>query len=118
MKIPEWLKPAIWGALCGAAVLAFVGFNEMGWHGPKGTEQIASERAETAVTTAMVPFCVAKAKLDPDHAGLVKVQNENSDWTRSEMVSKAGWATVGTSTDPDNALARACSDKLHAMASS
>jgi hypothetical protein len=31
------------------------------------------------------------------------------------MVMKAGWATIGGQTSPDNALARACSEKLNGM---
>ena len=39
------------------------------------------------------------------------LRRKTSSYSRSNMV-KAGWATVGGETSPDNALARACSDKL------
>jgi len=40
------------------------------------------------------------------------LRRKTSSYSRSNMVVKAGWATVGAETSPDNAVARACSDKL------
>jgi hypothetical protein len=40
------------------------------------------------------------------------LRRKTSSYSRSNMVVTAGWATVGAETSPDNALARACSDKL------
>ena len=31
MKTPEWLKPGLYGAACGAAALAGIGFSWGGW---------------------------------------------------------------------------------------
>ncbi|HEX5325081.1 MAG TPA: hypothetical protein VFW75_00290 [Acetobacteraceae bacterium] len=98
----------------GAAAMAIVGFTELGWMTAGAAEQLAQERADTATVAALVPFCVSKARQDPDHATLVKFQAEGSSYSRSDLVMKAGWATVGGNTSPDSALARACSDKLHA----
>ena len=78
-------------------------------------EQLAQERSDTAVVAALVPFCVIKAQQDPDLATLAKFQTEQSSYSRSDLVLKAGWATIGGKTSPDNALARACSDKLHTL---
>ena len=48
-------------------------------------------------------------------ASFAKFQTEQSSYSRSDLVMKAGWATIGGKTAPDNALARACSEKLHGM---
>jgi hypothetical protein len=115
MEIPMWLKPGLWGAAGGAAAMAIVGFSQLGWTTEGTADQLARDRADAAVVTALVPFCVVKAQQDPDHATLAKFQSEQSSYSRSDLVMQAGWATVGSKTAPDNALARACSDKLHAM---
>ena len=115
MQIPVWLKPGLWGAACGAVAMAVVGFSQLGWTTQKTAEQMAQDQSETAVVAALVPFCVAKAQLDPDHAALVKFQAEESSYSRSDLVMQAGWATVGGKTAPDSDLARACAEQLHAV---
>ena len=74
--------------------------------------RLNAEARQYRVVAALVPFCIAKAQQDPDKAVFAKFQAETSSYSRSDMVIKAGWATVGGETSPDNALARACSDKL------
>lgn len=113
MKIPVWVKPGVWGAVAGAIAMAIIGFSQLGWTTAATAEQLAQERSNTAVVAALVPFCVAKAQQDPDKAVFAKFQAETSSYSRSDMVMKAGWATVGNEKSPDNALARACSDKLN-----
>jgi hypothetical protein len=117
MEIPGWLKPGFWGAVVGAVAVTTVGFSQFGWTTAGTAERLAQERADTTLVAALVPFCVVKAQQDPDHALLAKFQAEESLYTRSDMVIKAGWATLGGRTSPDDGLARACSDKLHGMKS-
>jgi hypothetical protein len=118
MEMPTWLKPGAWGAVAGAIALAIVGFSQLGWKTSQTSEQLAQDRADTAVVAALVPFCVTKAQQDPDLTVLAKVHAEKSSYSRSDLVAKAGWATLGGGKLPDNALARACSDKLQTMTTS
>ncbi len=74
---------------------------------------MAQQRADTAVVSALVPFCIAKAERDPNQAALVKFRAEESSYSRRDLVMKAGWATIGGMETPSSDLARACSDKLH-----
>ena len=62
-------------------------------------------------------YCVAKAELDTEQVTLAKFRAEQSSYSRNDLVTKAGWATLGCGKFPDNALARACSEKLQAMKS-
>src|ERR1700722_2009699 len=105
MEVPVWIKPALWGVAVGAVGIAIVGFSQFGWKTAGSAERFAQERADTATVTALVPFCVSKAQQDPDKAMLVKLRAEDSSYTRGDMVTKAGWATVGADTAPDSALA-------------
>ena len=115
MKIPVGLKPGIWGAVIGAIGMAIVGFWYLGWTTSATAEQLAQDRADTAVVAALVPFCVVKAQQDPDKATLTKFQTEESSYSRSDLVMKAGWATLPNEKASNDALARACSEKLHGM---
>jgi hypothetical protein len=113
MEIPPSVKPGLWGAAAGAIAMAIVGFSYLGWTTAATSEKLARETADTAVVAALVPFCVVKAQADPDQATLTKFQAEQSSYSRSDIVMKAGWATVGGETTGSNALARACAEKLH-----
>jgi hypothetical protein len=112
MNIPVWVKPGVWGAGVGAAAMAIVGFSQLGWMTSGKAEQLAAERSSTDVVAALVPFCVAKAQQDPDKGIYAKLQSETSSWSRTDLVMKAGWATVGSERSLDTDLARACSEKL------
>ena len=117
MELPPALKPGLWGAAAGAIAVTIVGFSYLGWTTASTSEQLARDAASTAVVTALVPFCVIKAHTDPNTAKLTKLRAEQSSYSRHDIVMEAGWATLdGTSTGND-ALARACADKLHVTAS-
>ena len=112
MQYPVWTKPALLGAACGAVAITFIGFSQLGWKTSQGAADMAQQQADAAAVTALVPFCVAKAEQPSAQATLAKVRAEDSAFSRSDLVMQAGWATVGTSTTPDNALAIACADRL------
>jgi hypothetical protein len=118
MQIPVWLKPALWGAAAGAIGMSIVGFSQLGWKTAGSADQLAQERADTAVVAALVPYCVAKAQMDSEQVTLAKFRAEQSSYSRNDLVTKAGWATLGAAKFPDNALARACSEKLQTTKSS
>src|ERR1019366_3327523 len=109
MQSPVGLKPGLWGAVAGAIGMAIVGFWQLGWTTLGTAEQLAQQRADTAVVAALVPFCVVKAGQDPDKTVLAKFRAEESSYSRSDMVTKAGWATLAGGKSSDDALARACS---------
>jgi hypothetical protein len=113
MKMPIWIKPGIWGGVVGAIAMMIAGFWGFGWMTAGAAEKMASERANTTMVAAFVPFCVAKAQQDGDAAKLTKVRAESSSYTRRQLVMDAGWATMVGATSPDSALASACSDKLN-----
>jgi hypothetical protein len=112
MQYPVWTKPALLGAGCGAIAIIFIGFSQLGWKTSRAAADMAQEQADAAVVTALVPFCVAKAGQVSEQNTLAKVKADDSAFSRSELVMKAGWATVGDSKTPDNALAIACANTL------
>jgi hypothetical protein len=118
MKIPVWLKPGLWGAAFGGIAMAIVGFSQLGWKTAASADNLAQERADTAVVAALLPFCVAKAQEDAQQPALAKFRAEHSSFSRYDLVIKAGWAAFGVANAPDSALARACAVKLYAMKTS
>ena len=112
MTVPSWVKPGVWGGVVGAVAIMVLGFWQMGWVMRGTADRMATERANSAVVAVLVPFCVAKAEHDPDQTKLAKVIADQADWSRSQLVSDAGWATMPGATDPTAGLASACSQKL------
>ena len=88
MRVPEWVKPAVWGAISGAIAAIIVGFAWGGWvtGGTAGKMETAS--AEAAIVQAFTPLCVAKAEQQPEK--LVPLREESS-YQRDDFVIKAGW---------------------------
>ena len=113
MEIPVGLKPGLWGVAVGAIGMAIIGFTQLGWMSAASAEKMAQETASSAVVTAMVPFCVAKAHADPNPAVLAKFQAEQSSYSRGDLVAKAGWASIDGKPGDSGALPRACADKLY-----
>jgi hypothetical protein len=114
MKFPIWIKPGAWGVVLGAVLSVSLGFYQFGWSSAATTQRIAQEQARAAVLTAMVPFCLAKAKGDADPDHMAKLRAETSAYARSDLVRTAGWATMPGMSAPDTDLARACSERLAA----
>ena len=112
MHVPQWVKPAWWGVVVGALGIMIIGFAWWGWVLGSTAERMAKDRADGAVTEALVPICVARFMGQADAAAkLAEFQNTVS-WQRSHVLEQGGWATAMGSTDPNAAVARVCAQQL------
>jgi hypothetical protein len=106
------LKAGVWGAVAGSVLTMIIGFGWGGWMTGSGAERVALARTQTAVTTALVPVCLAKSKADP---GAVKklgaLRALTSSWDQRDAVLQAGWATVGEG-EANREVAEACATHL------
>jgi hypothetical protein len=113
MQVPQWVKPAWWGAVAGAVAIMIVGFSWWGWTTGSTAQRLARERADAAVVTVLTPFCVANFMQQPDAAvKLADLQKTSSSFSQSQLVVKGGWATLDGSKEPNYAVARACAEAL------
>src|ERR1700752_662342 len=107
------VRPALWGAAAGAIALTIVGFSWGGWVTGGAAETIATNRAETAVVTALTPTGVDKFRQAADaSANLAEMKKTTYSWDQAKFVEKGGWATMPGSAYPNSAVARACADSL------
>ena len=88
MKVPEWVKPAAWGAIGGAIAAIIIGFAWGGWVTGGTAVEMAETSAETAVVQALTPLCVVKAEQQPEKLASLK---EESRYQRDNFVIDAGW---------------------------
>jgi hypothetical protein len=112
MRVPQWVKPAVWGAVVGAVGIMIIGFSWWGWTLGSTAEGMAKERAEAAVTAVLTPICVASFLGQPDAAMKLAEFQKTSSWQQSQFIEKGGWATVAGSKTPNSPVARACADQL------
>jgi predicted dienelactone hydrolase len=116
--MPQWVKPAVWGAVAGSVLTMIIGFSYGGWTTSGTTARLAQLQADTAVTTALVPLCIAQSKAD---GAVVKKMGElktlTSSYDQRDYVTKTGWATVPGSQEPNRDVAEACAAALLKIAS-
>lgn len=115
MNTPDWLKPGLKGAVVGAAALAIVGFTWGGWVTGGTAKKMAADQARLEVVTALVPICIAQSSQDPQVAETLAQLKDASSYKRSDMLMKAGWATMPGTSEPDRNVAKACVEKLAAQ---
>jgi len=112
MKFPASLKPGIWGAVLGAAVISMLGFSLFGWTLDSTAEQMAKERALTAVVDVLAPICAERFQQQADAPAKLKEFSKASAWDRRSIIEKGGWATVPGTDTPNSAVATACAERL------
>jgi alpha/beta superfamily hydrolase len=115
MQFPRELKPALWGAVGGAAALAIIGFSWGGWVTGGTAERLAKQRASTAVVAALAPICVDNFQRDKDAPAQLVELKKVSSWEQAAFVSKGGWATMPGTASVDTAMARACAEMILAI---
>ncbi len=115
MKLPDWLSPAIKGAVGGAVALAIVGFTWGGWVTGGTARQMASDRARTDVVEALTTtVCLEQSKRDPQAAQKIVELKAASSYSRTDFIMKTGWATMPGASEPNRDIASACGTKLSA----
>ena len=115
MKIHPGVKPAVWGAVAGAAAISFVGFSQLGWTLGSTAERLANDRADSAIVGVLAPICVEKFRQQTDAAAKLVAFNKVSSWDRRALIEKGGWATMPGSNAPNSAVASACAEKLGSL---
>ena len=115
MNIPNWLKPGVYGAVVGAAVLATAGFAWGGWVTGGTAEKMASQHARQEVVAALVPICIEQSNQDPQVVETLTRLKDTSSYQRNNLLTQTGWATMPGSSEPDRDVARACMVALAAQ---
>jgi hypothetical protein len=108
MKAPEWLKPAAWGVVGGAAAAIIIGFAWGGWVTGGAAGEMEADSAQAAIILAFTPLCVARAEAEPEQLALLE---EETSWRRHNFVADAGWVD-NVSEQYRTAVARNCASIL------
>jgi hypothetical protein len=112
-KSYPWLKPGISGAIVGAIAIMVLGFWQFGWVLGSKADQMARDRASTAVAEALAPVCAAKFLAQADApARVADLKKLRSDYEQRDFIEKGGWAAAIVSDAPDYQLASECAKSI------
>jgi len=112
MKTPEWLRPALYGAGCGAVAIAVIGFTWGGWVTGASARQMAQNQSKTDMVAALSLICIDQSTRDPLLAERLAELKAASVYSRGDLVVKAGWATMPGMTEANAQVAKACATQL------
>ena len=106
---------AFWfAALCVLATL-IVGFGPGGWVSGGTAEQRVNDATAAARHELAAALCVEEFMAARDAQSRLAKLKEASYWERSELVSKAGFATMPDRKEPNSTVAGLCAAKLAEM---
>jgi hypothetical protein len=111
-ELPAGWKPFSLGALAGAALLAWVGFDALGWKSNSAAETLAKRQAEAAVVTAFASICRDQFVKGADYTARLEALNKLERYSRGDAVAKAGWATMTGAKEPRAGVAQECAELL------
>lgn len=112
MKSPQWTKPALGGMIVGAGVAVALGFGVAGWMTKTSADTMARTETQAALVSVLVPICLNQAKADPELAPKMARLQAASIWSKDDVVSDTGWATMPGAERPARGVAAACADGL------
>jgi dienelactone hydrolase len=107
------IKPGVWGVIIGSILTMIVGFSWGGWTTSTTANQAAIQRADTAVTAALIPICLAQQKVDVTRGKkLGELRAITASYEQTDFVMKSGWATFPGKTEANRDVAEACAAAL------
>lgn len=114
MKIGPEVKPALFGAVGGAVILAIVGFAWGGWVTGATAREASEKTADTAVISVLAPICAMQFRQQLDSTAKLAELSELSSFQQTKFVDEGGWAVMPGSEAAVDGVARGCAVLLTA----
>src|SRR5579862_6936963 len=111
----ESLKRLLQGAFVGFLATVIIGFYWGGWTLESTARQMADNRANTALVSALAPMCADKFRQAADAPLNMAELKKVSSWMQDSYIEKGGWATFPGMASPEHGVAQACADLLTAL---
>lgn len=110
--LPAGWKPFSLGALIGAVVITWTGFDALGWRTASTSEAIGKRQSDAAVVSALAAICNARFRAQADFPAQLAALEKVERYSRGESVWKAGFATMPGDKEPNQEVGRACAELL------
>jgi hypothetical protein len=108
----EKIKLVSWGALGGALVTMYVGFNAGGWMTNGGAVVMAKETAAIAVAERLGTICVAQFNRDTAKSQKVIAMKGKDTWERGRYIDTQSWAIMPGDDKAESGVSDACAKQL------
>ncbi len=105
-------KPFLLGAIAGAVLFTWIGFDALGWKTGGTTETLAKRQADGAVIAAYARICSNQFNGAKDLPARLETLKKTERWSRGDILAKAGFATMLGEKEPTQGVAQACADML------
>jgi hypothetical protein len=110
--LPAGWKPFALGALAGAVIITWTGFDALGWKTAGAVENLSKRQADAAVVSALAGICDARFRAEADFSVRLAALEKIERYSRGEAVWKAGFATMPGNKEPNQEVGRACAELL------
>jgi hypothetical protein len=110
----DWkkIKLGSWGAVGGALVTMYVGFNFGGWLTNGAAEVMAKETAATAVAERLGTICVAQFNRDTANSQKLVEMKDKDTWEIGRYIDTQSWAIMPGDEKAESGVADACAKQL------
>ena len=112
ITLPAGWKPFALGAVAGAVIVTWTGFDALGWKTAATSDTLGKRRADAAVVSAMATVCDAKFRQAANFPARLATLQKAERYSRGELVQKSGFATMPGSTEPNHEVGQACAELL------
>jgi hypothetical protein len=111
-KLPKNTQPVLLGALAGAVLSVWVGFDALGWKTRAAAEAAAGKKADAAVVAALASICHERFSQARDFRAKLAALEKVDRYSRGEAIAKAGWATMLGAKEPVAGVGEECANLL------
>lgn len=111
-KLHKDTNPFCIGALAGAVMAVWVGFDALGWKTATTAEALGKRSAETAMVAAYAGICSVRFNAAADVPARIAELKKVDRWSRGDVVAKTGFATMQGEKEPTSGVSSACADML------
>ncbi|MGQ0655564.1 MAG: hypothetical protein ACT4P4_25445, partial [Betaproteobacteria bacterium] len=88
------------------------GFDALGWKTASSSETLGKRQADAAVIRALASICDARFRSESNFAVRLAALEKAERYSRGDVVTKDGWATMPGSKEPNREVGQACADML------
>ena len=108
----EKIKLVSWGAVGGALVTMYVGFNAVGWMTDGSAKAMAKETAATAVADRLGTICVAQFNRDTAKSQKLIEMKDKDTWQKGRYIDNQSWAIMPGDEKAELGVSDACAKQL------
>jgi len=111
-KLPKNTQPALLGAVAGAVLSVWVGFDALGWKTQSAAETATNRKADSAVVAALASICHDRFSQARDFRARLAALEKLDSYARGEAIAKGGWATMLGAKEPKAGVGEECANLL------